>query len=129
MKILVPLLLILLIACATRSPQYDFMPDDPHQQQLVMKELIDLCTRYYPKKTVFQLKTTQSISRWFEVEMRKRGYAFSPNRGKETFVVVDQFDTDRLYLKIKIDDVEFTKRINTKNSGYASSDTWTKRVR
>ena len=91
---------------------------------------------------MFHLKTNGRISQQFEREMRKRGYAFSNsnnnNEGKETTIMIDQLgQLDKLgkgtkatlYLKIIIDNIEFTRTINTQQARYLSSGAWTRVVR
>jgi hypothetical protein len=120
--------LMLLATCASKPHQYELVAINPHHEELLIKKLALFFDEFYPKDTVFNLKTTDRINQALEKEMRRRGYAFSNRAGKETVIVVDQLDEDNLYLKIVIEKTEFTKIYTTKQERYASPSSWTRLV-
>lgn len=142
MKVMAVLSLVLLAACASKPRHHEVVFVSPRHERWVVMELAALCTQFYPKETMFHLETTGRISQQFEREMRKKGYAFSNsnnnNEGKAATIMVDQLDQlDKLgkgtkatlYLKIIIDNTEFTRTINTQQARYLSSGAWTRVVR
>ena len=135
MKGMAVLSLVLLAACTSKPRQHDVVTISPHHQRWVIMELAALCMQFYPRETMFHLKTTGQISQQFEREMRKRGYAFSNSNNDERKVitiVVDQLDkpgrtTETLYLKIIINNIEFTKMMSQQE--VLPSGAWTRVVR
>jgi uncharacterized membrane protein len=117
---------IILVSCASKPKKTEFFSmENSHEQEFVI-ELISMIQSFYVVDTVFNFETNGRITQLLEAEMRKIGYAFSENDGMKMSIIMDMLDQENIYIKIIIDQVEFTRTYKKQQDRYAASTSWTR---